>query len=428
MVLKNAVVFHAPKSEGAAAFASQLARELERAGVATAVQDAWSEEPFPELDKAGLVCCIGGDGTVLRSARRLRALASEHAWFDGLCRQLRGMMEGILARHWPELTGILKPRAKVFWQLLEETGGPKRVRDEPEWVAALMRRSGRDFLLPAKITAVISSAETLGMPMLPEESSRLSRLAAEYRRASNEREGLAAQLAVMVSAVTTAGLVELLGPAAVAHLIALNLDPLDFAHPKAFVKALGLGLKEKSSGSVQGRLRITKRGSPRARWLMVMAALRLIARDPVVRAWHFKKRERDGHKERLHNGLISATAVARKLAQAAWHVARGQDFDASKLFDVSRLDVPTVVFAPDIGSEGGDDHPLDQDDVLEVTSTRLARARQPAMPSQAQPPRVQAAPESLEATPTGRSGARLEKRISAPARGEQQATSPGGEI
>jgi transposase len=362
------------------------------------------------------------------SARRLRALASEHAWFDGLCRQLRGMMEGILARHWPELTGILKPRAKVFWQLLEETGGPKRVRDEPEWVAALMRRSGRDFLLPAKITAVISSAETLGMPMLPEESSRLSRLAAEYRRASNEREGLAAQLAVMVSAVTTAGLVELLGPAAVAHLIALNLDPLDFAHPKAFVKALGLGLKEKSSGSVQGRLRITKRGSPRARWLMVMAALRLIARDPVVRAWHFKKRERDGHKERLHNGLISATAVARKLAQAAWHVARGQDFDASKLFDVSRLDVPTVVFAPDIGSEGGDDHPLDQDDVLEVTSTRLARARQPAMPSQAQPPRVQAAPESLEATPTGRSGARLEKRISAPARGEQQATSPGGEI
>ncbi|MBK7726378.1 MAG: NAD(+)/NADH kinase [Dehalococcoidia bacterium] len=71
MVLKNAVVFHAPKSEGAAAFASQLARELERAGVATAVQDAWSEEPFPELDKAGLVCCIGGDGTVLRSARRV---------------------------------------------------------------------------------------------------------------------------------------------------------------------------------------------------------------------------------------------------------------------------------------------------------------------------------------------------------------------
>ncbi|MBK7327681.1 MAG: NAD(+)/NADH kinase [Dehalococcoidia bacterium] len=71
MGLKNAVVFHAPKSEGAAAFASQLARELERAGVATAVQDAWSEEPFPELDKAGLVCCIGGDGTVLRSARRV---------------------------------------------------------------------------------------------------------------------------------------------------------------------------------------------------------------------------------------------------------------------------------------------------------------------------------------------------------------------
>ena len=76
------------------------------------------------------------------------------------------------AGDYPELTGILKPRAKVFWQLLEETGGPKRVRDEPEWVAALMRRSGRDFLLPAKITAVISSAETLGMPMLPVATPR----------------------------------------------------------------------------------------------------------------------------------------------------------------------------------------------------------------------------------------------------------------
>ena len=67
--MKSAVVFHAPRSEGAAAFATQLARELERAGVAATGRDAWSEGPVPELDEAGLVCCIGGDGTGLRSAR-----------------------------------------------------------------------------------------------------------------------------------------------------------------------------------------------------------------------------------------------------------------------------------------------------------------------------------------------------------------------
>lgn len=63
------MVFHAPRSEGAVAFANQLARELGRAGVAAVVRDAWSPEVVPELDGADLVCCIGGDGTVLRVAR-----------------------------------------------------------------------------------------------------------------------------------------------------------------------------------------------------------------------------------------------------------------------------------------------------------------------------------------------------------------------
>ena len=287
------------------------------------------------------------------SARQLRALASEHAWFDDLCRRLRGMMEAMLARYWPELGGLLDQRAKVFWQLLEETGGPNGVRDESDRVATLMRQAGGNFLRPEKIFAVISSAESLGVPMLPEESTWLKCVAGEYRRAMKERERVSAQMVMRVKEVATAGLIELLGTAAVAHLIALNLNPLDFAHPKAFMKALGLGLKEKSSGTVQGRLRITKRGSPRARWLVVMAALRLIARDPIVNAWHFKKRERDGRKDEVNNGLISATAVARKLVQAAWHVARGNDFDASKLFDVSRLDVHAAVVPATVSAVDG---------------------------------------------------------------------------
>ena len=68
-MLESAVVFHAPRSEGAAAFAGQLARELERGGVRATVAEVWQEPPPKELDSAGLVCCIGGDGTVLRAAR-----------------------------------------------------------------------------------------------------------------------------------------------------------------------------------------------------------------------------------------------------------------------------------------------------------------------------------------------------------------------
>mgnify|MGYP001457211617 FL=1 len=67
-MLKEAVVFHAPRSEGALAFANQLASEFARRGVKSTVADAWGEPPGA-LDIAELVACIGGDGTVLRSSR-----------------------------------------------------------------------------------------------------------------------------------------------------------------------------------------------------------------------------------------------------------------------------------------------------------------------------------------------------------------------
>lgn len=38
--------------------------------------------------------------------------------------------------------------------------------------------------------------------------------------------------------------------------------------------------------------------------------------------------------------LKAVTAVMRKLALALWHVAQGDAFDASKLFDTARLQLP----------------------------------------------------------------------------------------
>jgi NAD+ kinase len=67
-MLKRAVIFHHPQSEGAASFARQLAREFSRHSVETFVADAWSEAEAG-VEDAGIVVCIGGDGTVLRAAR-----------------------------------------------------------------------------------------------------------------------------------------------------------------------------------------------------------------------------------------------------------------------------------------------------------------------------------------------------------------------
>jgi NAD+ kinase len=68
-MLSRAVILHHPQSEGAAVFANQLSRELGRHGVGTFVGDAWGPIDAAAMDRAGLVVCIGGDGTVLRAAR-----------------------------------------------------------------------------------------------------------------------------------------------------------------------------------------------------------------------------------------------------------------------------------------------------------------------------------------------------------------------
>lgn len=68
-MLKRVVVLHHPASEGAAVFANQFGRELERQQIATFVADAWGEVALASIETADLVVCIGGDGTVLRAAR-----------------------------------------------------------------------------------------------------------------------------------------------------------------------------------------------------------------------------------------------------------------------------------------------------------------------------------------------------------------------
>lgn len=68
-MLTRAVVFHHPLSEGAAAFSRQVAAELGAHGVETFVADAWEDVAAARLESAGLVVCVGGDGTVLRGAR-----------------------------------------------------------------------------------------------------------------------------------------------------------------------------------------------------------------------------------------------------------------------------------------------------------------------------------------------------------------------
>ena len=122
------------------------------------------------------------------------------------------------------------------------------------------------------------------------------------------------------------------GRATSAVLVAEVGDPRQFESARAYQKAFGLNLREKSSGKKRGQLRITKRGPSRARQFLWLAVCRWLQSDAVVRAWYEKKVQRDGGRK-----AKAVIALMRKFVRALWHVARGQRFDSTKLFDVSRL-------------------------------------------------------------------------------------------
>ncbi len=68
-MLKEVLVLHHPQSEGAVVFATQTAREFARHAIPATVADAWASDVPERAQTASLIVCVGGDGTVLRTAR-----------------------------------------------------------------------------------------------------------------------------------------------------------------------------------------------------------------------------------------------------------------------------------------------------------------------------------------------------------------------
>jgi transposase len=95
-------------------------------------------------------------------------------------------------------------------------------------------------------------------------------------RALSKRDAQACAMATTVGVATAAVLVHDIG------------SPEQFPSARAYLKAAGLNLREKSSGKYRGKLKLTKRGPSRARRYLWLAVLRLLqersARARLLRA------------------------------------------------------------------------------------------------------------------------------------------------
>ena len=241
----------------------------------------------------------------------------------------RNRLEALLSRHWPELSSVIDLNSISAAQLIAALGSPCYVRAFAHRGEAKLHEASRGHLGALRIAEILESARTtLGMPCSSQEQAllravgrNLLALHQEILHLTHELEGEVAQdkrlqsMAEVIGAVTATVFY--------AHLGASQRYP----NAHSYLKAMGLNLKEHSSGKHKGALKITKRGASKVRFYLYFAALRLIAQDPRVMRWFKAKCNRPGA---IKGKVI--VELMRKLAKGLWHLGQGEPFSVARLF------------------------------------------------------------------------------------------------
>lgn len=265
-----------------------------------------------------------------KEERRLNALTREYKMHQSQYQRNLNRLEACLSRHWPEVSAFVNLDSVGLEALLVTYGSPDQIAKHDKEARQLLKKSSRSMLKECKIEAIIESAkDTVGVPCIDSERDYLQALAREMRhsrtqcaRAKNELEEKVDQ----DEQLTEMG--KLIGRVTTAVLLGQHLDPRAFRCARSYQKALGLNLKEKSSGTYKSQLKLTKRGNSEARRYLYFATLRLIQKDPIVKQWYLNK-------VNLKAKNKTVIAVMRKLSKALWHVVQGKAFDAGMLFNMS---------------------------------------------------------------------------------------------
>jgi transposase len=257
-------------------------------------------------------------------------------WMDAQRRQYAmwlGRLEGLLARHWPEATRWMELSSGTLLRTLQRYGGPSGLAEDAN-AAVVLAAWGGARLAAEKIGGLIRSAAlSMGVRQTAVDVRRVQRYAeqalaarTEIARSRRSLQELAKGNVVIQAQARAVGV-------ATACVLWIHLgDPRQYHCGAAYRKAMGLNLVERSSGMYHGKLRISKRGSAQVRRWLYLAALRLVATDPV-RVWYRRKKSKDG--EQAKRALIG---VMRRLALALYEVgANNQTFDAWRLFPGIRV-------------------------------------------------------------------------------------------
>ena len=176
----------------------------------------------------------------------------------------QGRLEGLVSRHWPEATRVLKLSSVTLLRALEHYGDPKAWRRTPmprsSWAAGV-----EPFLAPEKAERLVAEANSsVGVRVGEWQRRQIQEYAREAlaARQQAERRGTAVVRAGRGNKVLEAQ-GKAVGVPTACVLWTSTGDPRNYHAAAAYRKAMGLNLKERSSGTYQGQIRISKRGSAR---------------------------------------------------------------------------------------------------------------------------------------------------------------------
>lgn len=253
--------------------------------------------------------------------RMIRLRRDRQAW----C----GRLEAKLSRHWPELSGELMLTSPTLLKTLARYGGPAPLVADPDSKSQL-RAWGHHPLKAEKIDRILSGARTtVGVRQTAIDLQILREYAQSAIDCADAVKSIRKRLKILSKDhpwIRSLG--EVVGHTTACVLHIHLGDVRNYHCAGAYVKAMGLNLKERSSGKFKGQLKISKRGSSAARYWMYLAALRRIKKNAPVRKWYLKKKQRDGHV--AGRAIIG---IVRRLARALYHVgALGEAFDEKRLF------------------------------------------------------------------------------------------------
>ena len=246
-----------------------------------------------------------------------------------------GRLEAMLARHWPELIEHVQVSSSTVLNICVTYGSPAELAADGS-ARQQLRRWGGPRLRSKKIDAIIDSAKnTAGIPMGSGEKAWLQDIGQQVVKAREEVRDCEKKLSAIVkSSKEMQGYEGKIGVVTLCVIWSIAGNPANYSSSGAFLKALGLNLKEISSGKRNGRLAISKRGSGLVRKYLFLWAMRVCS-HPSLKDWYtnFQRVGRSQTGDSDYRKMKALVALMRKLARGLWYCCKHDlPFEYAKVF------------------------------------------------------------------------------------------------